>query len=261
MKEVHEEDGEAMQSEDESEHDGYLAEEEEDDEDANDSEGDDANGDTGVHNGGLPSAFGRAFGKIMKKPIPTHDTMGPVLAAQKHLIAKKLEEESNSQQVKSQSRKQKRALREVGHVLPQSYIDTKEIQLIRLATKGVVTLFNAVNKAQRVQANLVESSGRTSKGAVKQSKAAFLAELRGLTAGGTKTSSHAATDPVTNENENKRRDVVSGEKPGWTVLQDNFMLGRSTLKEWDKKDAAIDHLAFATGVNSDTSLPHGSDSE
>jgi hypothetical protein len=66
-------------------------------------------------------------------------------------------------------------LREKAHVLPQPYTDNKEKDLMKLATRGVVKLFNAVSKAQKVQ---TAADSRDAKVIAKQSKSAFLSELK-----------------------------------------------------------------------------------
>jgi hypothetical protein len=62
--------------------------------------------------------------------------------------------------------------------LPLTYIDAKEKAFIKLATKGVVRLFNAVSKAQAVQAGADISSNTAAKATWKQSKAVFAKELQ-----------------------------------------------------------------------------------
>ena len=59
--------------------------------------------------------------------------------------------------------------------------DAREKGLTRLATKGVVRLFNAIAKAQRQLREAEEASGSRAK-AVKLGKASFLAQLKGSAA-------------------------------------------------------------------------------
>jgi hypothetical protein len=66
---------------------------------------------------------------------------------------------------------------EKGHVKPGSYLDSHEKILIGVATKGVVKLFNAVNKAQHAQKGLNPSRSKDAKVLKKRRKEAFLSEL------------------------------------------------------------------------------------
>nr|POE45186.1 hypothetical protein CFP56_25322 [Quercus suber] len=56
--------------------------------------------------------------------------------------------------VKGEAKKEKHLVGEKGHVKPANYLDSYEKFLIGVATKGVVKLFNAVNKAQHAQKDL-----------------------------------------------------------------------------------------------------------
>lgn len=88
--------------------------------------------------------------KILKKSA-SDDILGPVLSAHKKLVAEKLAEEDVERKVKGEAKKEKHLIREKGHEKPANFLDTYEKSLIAVATKGVVKLFNAVNKAQHAQ--------------------------------------------------------------------------------------------------------------
>ncbi|PTQ29055.1 hypothetical protein MARPO_0148s0006, partial [Marchantia polymorpha] len=181
--------------------------------------------------GGIGGAFGRAFSSIMNKKVPkselTH-SLGPVLAERKQLLVKKLEEEENERKKKTDVKKRKREEREKGHSIPQTYMDPKEKALIKLATTGVVRLFNAVSKAQKVQADADISSSKSAKATWKQSKQAFMTQLRG----GPKDETRPVGGPEKSAEE---------EEAGWSALKDDFMLGTAKMKDWDKnpEDVAV----------------------
>lgn len=158
-------------------------------------------------------AFKNAFAKIMKKNVSTTDPLGPILSAHKKLVAEKLAEELEEKKVKVEAKKEKRLLAEKGHVQPANYLDSKEKFLISVATKGVVKLFNAVNKAQHSQRGLSSSKAKDAREFAKRRKRAFLSELR-------KPAAQA------NDEENK--------EPAWAPLRDNYMLTNSKFKNWDK---------------------------
>ncbi|ESQ32489.1 hypothetical protein EUTSA_v10004636mg [Eutrema salsugineum] len=176
------------------------------------------------------NAFRTAFKAIMKK-TKGDDTLGPVLSAHKHLIAQKLAEEEAEKKAKGQARKAKHLVAEKGHVKPASYLDSHEKILIGVATKGVVKLFNAVNKAQHAQKGLNASRSKDAKVLKKRRKEAFFSELG-------KTSK---TDSKAQNSSNSHED----EAPAWAPLRDNYMLANPKLKDWDKKQETSEGDDFA----------------
>ncbi|EEF37808.1 RRP15-like protein [Ricinus communis] len=157
-------------------------------------------------------AFKIAFNSIIKKSV-SDDSLGPVLSGHKKLVAEKLAEEDSERKVKGEAKKEKKLMEEKGHVKPANYLDSHEKYLIGLATKGVVKLFNAVNKAQNSQKGLDPSRTKDAKVINKRRKEAFFSEL------GKTSVSNAAAKP---------------EGPSWAPLRDNYMLTNSKLKDWDK---------------------------
>lgn len=246
--EVAEEEGEKVEEEEEEEDEVESESESEGEPSASASMEDGSDSDTG--SGGKSdkgessksSAYSRAFSKILKQSkVAEESETGPVLAARQTLVARKLEEEAGETKEKKASKKEKKELREKAHVCPQSYTDAKEKDLVRLATRGVVKLFNAVSKAQKVQTT---SDVRDAKVVAKQSKAAFLAEVRGTgtsSAVGSKRSRSSASAPPfkfgTSESQNQPTSR-------WSVVKDDFMLGKQKLKDWDKDE----EMGDAAGV-------------
>ncbi|CAB4305022.1 unnamed protein product [Prunus armeniaca] len=169
------------------------------------------------------NAFRLAFRSIIKKTV-TEDVLGPVLSGQKKLVAEKLAEEENERKVKGEAKKEKQLVIEKGHVKPANYLDSHEKFLIGVATKGVVKLFNAVNKAQNAQKGLNPSKFKDAKVIKKRRKEAFFSELG-------KTSSRGASASVKSHTS---KGPVDGEGPAWAPLRDNYMLTNSKLKDWDK---------------------------
>lgn len=168
-------------------------------------------------------AFRMAFKKIVKKNV-SDDLLGPVLSAHKKLLAEKLAEEDAERKVKGEAKKEKHLVGEKGHVKPANFLDSHEKFLIGVATKGVVKLFNAVNKAQTAQKGLNPSRFKDAKAIRKRRKDAFFSELG-------KTSSQA---PGTLTTASTSTGTVDGEAPSWAPLQDGYMLTNPKLKNWDK---------------------------
>ncbi|XP_010274243.1 PREDICTED: RRP15-like protein [Nelumbo nucifera] len=159
-------------------------------------------------------AFRVAFMKITKTNV-SDNSLGPVLSAQKRLIAKKLAEEEAEWKSKGDAKKEKHLVGEKGHVKPANFLDSREKFLISVATKGVVKLFNAVNKAQNAQKGLNPSRFKDAKALGKRQKEAFFSELR---------KPSQAVDPP----------AKGDDGPAWAPLRDSYMLTSSKLKDWDK---------------------------
>lgn len=100
--------------------------------------------------------------------------------------------------------------------------DTRERALARVATRGVVQLFNAITKAQRAQKDALLSGVK--QGSV--SKAEFLTQLK---AGGAAARLSAVP-------------AMAEAMPKWEVLQDSFsgLRGRSKMKDWDLERSSDD---------------------
>ncbi|XP_058733966.1 uncharacterized protein LOC131605650 [Vicia villosa] len=184
-------------------------------------------------------AFKMAFKSIIQKSV-SDDLLGPVLSAQKNLVIEKLAEEEAERKVKGEAKKEKLMLAEKGHVKPATYLDSHEKFLISVATKGVVKLFNAVNKAQVAQKGLDPSKNRDAKELRKRTKEAFFSEL-GKPAVGTSVKAIASTSNV------------EGEQPSWAPLRDNYMLTSSRIKDWDKNMAGKNESDDNENISEDSS--------
>ncbi|XWS31108.1 hypothetical protein CRYUN_Cryun23aG0049400 [Craigia yunnanensis] len=189
-------------------------------------------------------AFRLAFKNIIKRTV-ADDSLGPVLAGHKQLVAKKLAEEEAERKVKGEAKKEKHSVAEKGHVKPANYLDSHEKFLIGIATKGAVKLFNAVNKAQKAQKGLDPSRTKDAKVIRKRRKEAFFSELG-------KTSLSACDSSSKGNTSNARND----EGPAWAPLRDNYMLTNPKLKDWDKM--GVSTIADDVGRMSEDS---GSDDE
>uniref|UniRef100_A0A7N0RJ65 RRP15-like protein n=1 Tax=Kalanchoe fedtschenkoi TaxID=63787 RepID=A0A7N0RJ65_KALFE len=165
-------------------------------------------------------AFKLAFKKIMKRNI-SDDSLGPVLSGHQKLVAEKLAEEEADRKVKGEAKKEKQLVKEKGHLIPESFFDAHEKFLIGVARKGVVKLFNAVNKAQLAQKGLNPSRTKDAKELSKKRKESFFSEL------GRKPFSHSTSSKSGTEKDE--------DGPAWAPLRDNYMLTNSKLKNWDKQ--------------------------
>ncbi|TKY61487.1 RRP15 protein [Spatholobus suberectus] len=184
-------------------------------------------------------AFKMAFRNIMKKSV-SDDMLGPILSGHKKLVIDKLAEEEAEHKIKRESKKEKQMLAEKGHVKPATYLDSHEKFLISVATKGVVKLFNAVNKAQTAQKGLDPSRTKDAKEIRKRTKEVFFSELGkpSLSAIGTSAKSKESTGRVEDE------------QPAWAPLRDNYMLTSSRLKDWDKMPVTDKNVSDDIGKTS-----------
>lgn len=158
-------------------------------------------------------AFQVAFTKIMDKKL-ADNPLGPILSAHKKLVAAKLAEEADEHKSKGEARKEKRLAAQKGHKIPENAIDNKEKMLIKVATQGVVRLFNEVSKRQ-TRKGLNPSRSKDVKSLAKHS----VPSNEGQQGQGSS---------------NFSKNIGKGEdEPGWAPLRDTYMLG-SKLKDWDK---------------------------
>lgn len=105
--------------------------------------------------------------------------------------------------------------------------DLKEKQLNRLATRGVVLLFNAVASAQK-QRQEASTGGVGGSKVARLNKASFLSQLKGSAAAaeGAAAGNAAATGSVLGLGRRVKAAPASGDGsaavPGWKVLQEGF---------------------------------------
>ncbi|XP_057290076.1 RRP15-like protein [Hydractinia symbiolongicarpus] len=175
-------------------------------------------GDNNVKNHGMV-AMGDIISKILAKPLP--ESVPAILSKSKKSQKRKLEmrEELLIKKDKAEERLEKR---EKNHVLPTRSNAQKEVLLKRIATKGVVKLFNAVSAHQKLVSEKMKEAkteARKSKAVETVTKSSFMDLLK------------TNKDKKKSEEENSKENDKQNKK--WDVLRDDFMLGAS-MKDWDK---------------------------
>ncbi|GAX79855.1 hypothetical protein CEUSTIGMA_g7295.t1 [Chlamydomonas eustigma] len=222
--------------------------------------------------GGKGFSFAKAFAKILtEKPkkgdgvVTEGDQNGIVpILAESISVAKRKTAEQEAAKTNRAAKKLRLDMKRRGHVRvlkkgedPEA--DLREKQLNRLATRGVVLLFNAVAKAQKERQdatlNNKGTGGQGTAKAARLNKASFLAQLQGsttsnhqLTAAGSKRSVLGLGLPLkagSNSDSVRGASVASvseGGAPSWKVLQDGFtgLPGSSKMKDWDKEEEDSD---------------------
>uniref|UniRef100_A0A1B6L4B1 RRP15-like protein n=1 Tax=Graphocephala atropunctata TaxID=36148 RepID=A0A1B6L4B1_9HEMI len=116
-----------------------------------------------------------------------------------------------------------------GHVKPTVLEKDREKALLKIATRGVVQLFNAVREHQKTLEKDLEDAGpiehKKDKVLKSLDKRAFLDVLMGSTK--SQPVSKLIPEEVKEDPDN----------PTWSILRDDFMMS-SKLKDWDKHDSS-----------------------
>lgn len=124
----------------------------------------------------------------------------------------------------------KKVWEEMGRVRPSLEERDKERQLQRIAQRGVVQLFNAVRKQQKLVEEKITEAGTSERKKYQvmgtMTKGKFLDILKG-------TQIHNGGDSEEESKESgKQIDSKSGNKR-WDILREDFMMG-AKMKDWDK---------------------------
>ncbi|KAG7336187.1 hypothetical protein KOW79_000880 [Hemibagrus wyckioides] len=172
------------------------------------------------------AGWAEVMAKILGKKTP--DDKPCILLKNKQWDKLNAKERKEKLEKKKQADK-KRAWEMMCRVKPDVVQDKeKERNLQRVATRGVVQLFNAVRQHQKnVDEKMKEVGGSERKKAKvlsSVSKKDFIDVLRG----------NAGYNKAAIKTERASSEVQKEEKPAWSVLRDDFMMG-SSMKDWDKE--------------------------
>ncbi|KAG1668742.1 hypothetical protein FOA52_014288 [Chlamydomonas sp. UWO 241] len=193
------------------------------------------------------ASFAKAFAKIVegKAKARAGGVDGvPILQGSKSTIKTKAEEEQVEKADRA-AKKLRHEMRKRGHVkVPKRgddpAADMREKQLTKLATRGVVLLFNAVAKTQKDTSGKGAATGK----AGKLSKAAFLTQLKSSSTAVTSSAGAMARGVSSGGVLGLGRAVPApeGGAPAWRVLADDYsgLPGTSKMKDWDKDDEDSD---------------------
>nr|XP_046157383.1 RRP15-like protein [Oncorhynchus gorbuscha] len=178
------------------------------------------------------AGWAEAMAKILQKKTP--ESKPSILLKNKQLDKMKEKEKKENLERKKQTDK-KRAWEMMCREKPDLVKDREnERNLQRVATRGVVQLFNAVRKHQKTVDEKVKEAGGSERKKAKLlssvSKKDFINVLRGTEGGQRGRHQDRETDgPLS-----FRTGREAEEKPAWSVLRDDFMMGAS-MKDWDKE--------------------------
>ncbi|XP_059612871.1 RRP15-like protein [Phlebotomus argentipes] len=176
--------------------------------------------------------------KDSEKKKLSFEIEGEIKPAEKKPSKEELDNEVARVKNERLDRKRKReALRNLS-VQPDITEKSRELALKRVATRGVVQLFNAVQAQQKDISKRLETEKlehKREKVLKNVNKTAFLDALMG----GPRAKSELIDNPVKSEDV-KDEDEESDEEPGrpstWNVLRDDFMVPSKKNKDWDKMD-------------------------
>ncbi|XP_005999000.1 RRP15-like protein [Latimeria chalumnae] len=177
-------------------------------------------------NSGWADAMARILGKkaLEKKPV--------ILAKNREREKQKAKEKQERLERKKQIDR-KREWEMMCRVKPDIVSDREvERSLQKLATRGVVQLFNAVRKHQKNVGDKIREAGgserKKNKLMTSVSKRDFISVLRGKEGRAPEQSMPGKTA------KGKQATVKSEDGPAWNILRDDFMMG-ATMKDWDRE--------------------------
>ena len=205
---------------------------EEEDEEDQEEEEQDANDESEDENEAGKSGWADAMAKVLNMGKDAVDKTKPVLLSKAKLDhdIKELRQEPREER-DSVRRAKKKEIEEKGRVKPDIVKDrTKEKTLSKLATRGVVQLFNAVKEQQKDLKTQLNEAGRSARKRErvyeKIDKEGFLEVLSG----------NKRKDPSQRTDQTKKVKVEEEDdnSSGWSVIRDDFMLG-AKMKDWDKE--------------------------
>ncbi|XP_041353525.1 RRP15-like protein [Gigantopelta aegis] len=177
--------------------------------------------------------------KILSKNVPKH----------KKIILLKAKTEKELQKLRKTKRgnnsddeieykdvlekmEKKKLWENMGRIKPHPLDKDRERYLQRIATRGVVQLFNAVQRQQKLLGDKLVEAGasvrKQDKVMESMTKGKFLDLLKGTS---------ASTSVIKVEQEEiKEEPVETEENDKWSILRDDFMMG-ANMKDWDKDNS------------------------
>lgn len=177
----------------------------------------------------------------------------PVLAKRKSNIVKEIEQDKAELLRLKRQKAERKAEKTKQMVVPDQTTADFERQLRKLATRGVVALFNAISKQKREKA-AEQAEKEAAKIAVNKAAAPGLvtdksSSLKRKANEAQNSDSNGRSSSDDNDDDDRNRDRTksqrakskppSSQKSGWTALKDDYMIDNDLLlKNWDK--AAID---------------------
>ncbi|CAC5413433.1 RRP15-like protein [Mytilus coruscus] len=197
-----------------------------------------------------------AMAKILSKSVPQHKQVILAKGTTDRKLEKKRkkkEEEDEEKHEDKTSLEKKRLWEAMAKVKPDPLERDKERALQRIAQRGVVQLFNAVRKQQKILKEQLDDAGPTeakkSKALGKMTKGKFLDLLKGQTVSNV---SNRASNMKTEIKQENVSDEEDSKNKKWDILRDDYMMG-AKMKDWDKE-------SDSENPQSDNDIDSGSES-
>ncbi|CAK6442198.1 unnamed protein product [Pipistrellus nathusii] len=195
---------------------------------------------------GTSSGWADAMAKILNKKTPKSK---PTILVKNKELEKEKEKLKQERLEKRKQLDKKREWEMMCRVKPDVVTDKDtERNLQRIATRGVVQLFNAVQKHQKNVDEKVKEAGSSIRKRAKLmstiSKKDFISVLRGM-------DGSASEKASTRKSSQAKQTEAREEGPGWSILRDDFMMGAS-MKDWDKESDGPGGSSPGGGSDSDT---------
>ncbi|KND02170.1 uncharacterized protein SPPG_02662 [Spizellomyces punctatus DAOM BR117] len=212
--------GESAEGNDEFNMDGL------DDEDRADADGEAETGDAVSKS----TKMANAIGKILSGDLDAKDQNRPILAKQKH-IERALDEQKLEAKARKIIAAEKKEKADVGRIIPDHTTTDYEKKLRKVATRGVVKLFNAIRVAQKT-AEEVKADGVQKNAATVPvlSKNSFLNMIKSDAKDESQPSSIGETKGATKKNTSEK-DAKDTEGVPW--VKSDFMM--KAPKHWDEE--------------------------
>ena len=229
MKDDTSEDEEELSGEDEDSDDEDLDDDDEGmdesghEEDSDENEGDVESEDEGDDD---KSGWADAMAKVLNTGKGSEKAPGLLSKAKKDK-APDDDDESESKKKKreplSVRREKKKAEADLCRSRPDVVLDrNKEKRLTRLATSGVVKLFNAVRGQQKTLKSELNRAGRSERKREKVFKSVDKDKFMDVLDKAKKS-----------DNSNQEHEEVEEEESSWKILRDDYMMG-AKMKDWDR---------------------------
>ncbi|KAG5176478.1 Rrp15p-domain-containing protein [Tribonema minus] len=183
--------------------------------------------------GGMGDVMARILGQQIA------GSSAPVLAKRKTKAMKEMAEEAERKATLVAKRAERRAARAQQLVVPDVTSQDRERQLKKIATRGVVALFNAISQQQQ-RLRAAEGDDAAAAAAAASKKPGKRGRKDGAAAAVKTMSKAAFAGMMKGDDANPRGGGAGGVKggaagEGWSVLQDDYMMGSKVLKDWDQE--------------------------
>lgn len=160
------------------------------------------------------------------------------------LDIEKIKEEVNSQEIKEEKdvvKKPQLKEKKLGIRVKPSIMDReRERTLQKIATKGVIQLFNAVKQQQGEINKKLSKAGPLERKREQVLRSIDKTKFLDVLMGGSKSIS--VDNDVKNEEQENEKLEKKKDKETWNVLREDFVMG-TKLKDWDRKEQDEDSSA------------------